>query len=240
MSIKDMAISKEERRRFPRVSKSLHIKARLVNAEPEDMPGETVDFSLGGVCIQTARQAPIGGEVHLTFGGLAPELAFSTHGRVAWCLPGKAKDTFETGIELLGMSADKQQRLLALISEEGWAPGTDPEERRYVHLRRHLLVQYRKAGAWLKRSRDNAYSVEVSVHGLVLHTEQKLDRREKLNLHLLLTDGQSEPVECFGNVIQRHQGGKDNDWASTIAFEELSEEGSARLAAFLSRELVNR
>jgi len=239
MKIQKQEVSKEERRRFPRVAKRVRVRARVVDGSAADIAAETVDLSMGGVCIQTEKTVPMGTQLRLTFEGVAPHLAFEVRGRVSWCTPAKAGEHFDSGVDLLGLTRAKLEKLLALVCDEGWDAGASGD-RRYIHLQRHLIVAHRRTGAWLNRSRQHAYTEDISLRGMSIHFEKPVDADAKLSMHLLLPDGQPEPLECFGTVIEKCASTRPNDWVSTVAFEDLPEENRARLGAFLSEELLKR
>ena len=73
-----------------------------------------------------------------------------------------------------------------------------------------------------------------------VHLEEALPEDTDLNMHLLLPDGQPEPMECFATIIDKCVALRPSDWTATVAFDDLPEETRARLGAFLSQELLRR
>jgi len=213
------------------------VRVFVTSTKGPDIASETVDLSLGGVCIATPKEVEHGTTVKVIFENVGPTKGLEVLGRIAWCAAAASGNGFEAGIELLGLSPDMHERLLGLVSDEGWDPGSEAD-RRYVHLEKHLVIAYRRSGSWLSLTRHHGRSEQASLRGLVACLEESLPAGTKLNMHLLLPDGQPEPLECFGSVVETHQGHRATEWFSTIAIEELAEEARSRLAAFLSRELL--
>jgi c-di-GMP-binding flagellar brake protein YcgR len=239
MALTHQELTRDERRRFPRVGKRIHVRAKVVDSSAPELRAETLDVSTGGVSIQTNRDVDPGTFLSLTMEGIAPQLVFEVRGRVAWCNAITPAKTYEAGVELLGLTRSKLEKLLALICDEGWDAGAEGD-RRYIHLQKRLLIAWRRANSWLNRTRHHAHTQDISLRGMTIHLERPVDPETRMNMHLLLPDGQPEPVECFGEAIEKCASAAGSEWTTTVEFDDLAEEHRARLGAFLSQELLRR
>lgn len=236
MSIRRQNVDRAHRRRFPRVARKIKMRVRVVETGEPDEDGETIDVGLGGVRATLRRKTPLGSRVNLCFEGLGSEAPIELPGCVTWYGGQISEGRHEFGIELLGLSREQQEEMLALVTDQGWT-ASSKGRRHYVHLRKHVIVAFRRANWWLGFRRQHASTTEMSLRGVLLHTDQDLPLKMRLNLRMIVPDGQPEPVECYGYVAEKATGAAPGAWVVTVAFDELSEEARCRIAAHLCRQL---
>jgi len=237
MKVGRRTVSSDEARRFPRVARSIRVHARLAKNIKFDQLTDTLNVGLGGVCINTYRTLPVGAPIELTFKGIGPDNGFDVHGRVAWSRQETAGQGCRTGIEILGLKRLVLERLLTLTTAGEWSPGSDFAPHHF-HLRRHLGIEYRGTGVLLRRTWRKAYTDEISMRDVIVHTESSIRARSAVEIRLMLADGLETPLVCRGKVRQVRPGPRRKHWVSTIAFDDMGEPQAVRLAVFLSREFL--
>lgn len=237
MKVERRTISREEARRFPRVARTIRVHARLAKRKQFDQHTETLNVGLGGVCINTYRDLPVGAPIELTFKDIGPDQTFDAKGRVAWSRRDPDGSAFHTGIEILGLQRTVLEHLLTIISAGAWTPGPESAPHCF-HLRRHLGLQYRPTRARLLRSWRNAYTDQLSLRDLIMYTENEVTTKGRMELRVLLPDGQEGPLQCSAKATQVRPGGRKNHWMSTVRFEDMPESSVVRLAIHLSREFL--
>jgi len=91
-----------ERRRFPRFAKELHVKMFAHDPnEPSkiaNFSARTLDFSHGGFRLESPRRFTAGSVVGFVFDHDLPKHIVSKVGEVRWCNPSKNEGCFELGM----------------------------------------------------------------------------------------------------------------------------------------------
>jgi len=229
-------ISPEERRRYVRVRKEVRLTCRLIGRPREDVEASMRNIGVGGLHIHALRPLAVG--TRLQVQGIITDsgIEFVAGGRVMWCEYDRVKHHYDVGLCFMGLDPIQRRNVLALVARE--LPTTDGlERRRYIRLKRLLLVERRPAGRLLSRWRP-AYTEDLSVGGLALLAGKALAVGAHLELRVHLDDGVAEPLDAEGIVVNvKPSTARPGAWLASARFLELFPEAAERLRRYLSKML---
>lgn len=228
-------VSRDDRRRFPRVSASVQMRLKKTHG-PDDahFNGETTDVAVGGLRVTLRKQLKKGTPLHITFLGLAPKgQALEVTGRVAWSAINRTRGNHVAGIELVGVSQEQLDMLLHLVTERGWDT-TKPAEPVRIHLRDRTMVEYRPAGGLIGKNWRQSTCRDLSLREAVLVTEEVMEPGSELKLRMLLPDGNPAPLPCAGIVAETRPDTRPGHVAMLVRLGGIADFDRLRLATFLS------
>jgi len=226
----------DERRKYLRVRKEVDLSIRIVGRSQAEYSPSVRNLSIGGIHFSIAQPMSVGTKLQLRAVIKSADIEFGTTGRVVWTEYNHMTDKHDVGVSFVGMNPTQRQNIMTFIGvQQGEMEGF--ERRRFIRLPKRILTDYRTGRMPLKRWRV-ATTQDISIGGMALIVQERLDVRAKIEVRIHLDDG-GKPLRLAGVVLEhiRPSAGA-RGFIVAVEFQPLSPQARRRLGGYISDMLT--
>ena len=227
----------EERRQFVRVRKDVQVSVRIAGEAPKAYSPSTRNLGTGGLLITLRREMAVGTRLQLRATQESAGVEFCTEGRVVWCEFNGSTGKCDIGVCFLGLEPNQRRNVIAFLGMP-YGEIAGRERRQFIRLDKRVLAEYRTGRRFLKRWRI-ASTQDVSVDGVAIIAQERLNTGTKIQMRIHLDDGINRNMKADGVVLECSRSReRPSSYVLHVRYQNSSSETQHRLADYVSRILA--